>query len=664
MNPAPFVELQDPVLDFLARLSGTYQGSNSSIRMDLRIDLHGKSSTRRISGDYIEVSGSTEHYKGSFVVDQPEIQAPGADSILITGTGRFTFPASTPQVRLTIPRVAPQEPLPPVLLDIASLDGTSRASYECSFESPFFRIVKIKQSVEDGVTPFDFFEVPIEGTTTSVSLHDAYAAAGIKLEPTGVIQPIQPGFQGFDGLWNDAELHEAMEQSFKSLKKAPAWKVWLFHASSYIDSGARGMMFDKKDPQRQGCAVFYELLKGNPRDQLFTCVHEIGHCFNMVHSSRKHTLVPPLPDRPDALSWMNKPSSFQGGEEAFWSQFRSRLSFDGDELIHLRHAFLNNIIMGGAAFKDNGALNILERFREPIKDESGLQLVLDAPKSLDFGEPVWAEIKLYWKEEKRERVHTHLHPREGYVDICIQRPDGKQVLFEPLFERCMSLSISELCKERPSIYSNAYLGFGKGGFYFDQPGFYRIRASYLALDGSRVVSNTLKLRVCAPLNRKENHLADLYFGDDQGMLICFRGSDSELLRSGNDALDEVIEKYGDQPMADYARLVKGYNLSREFKTVKPDGKVLRRAARPEEALRVLKPMIDEFKAGKTRIGNITFSRTMLRLAQSQAEEGNEKGAGATLDQMYEPLKRKMLKPHVLKLLREQARGVLPEWQRK
>ena len=62
---------------------------------------------------------------------------------------------------------------------------------------------------------------------------------------------------------------------------------------------------------------------------------------------------------------------------------------------------------------------------------------------------------------------------------------------------------------RPSIYESAFIGYGKDGFYFDQPGFYQLRAIYYALDGSLVLSNTLNLRVRNPLNTTDEEVAEV-----------------------------------------------------------------------------------------------------------------------------------------------------------
>src|SRR5690606_24986403 len=131
-------------------------------------------------------------------------------------------------------------------------------------------------------------------------------------------------------------------------------------------------MFDLQGAQRQGCAVFHASLAGSSatrlRDQLYTCVHELGHCFNLYHSFHKQYMNPPQPNRLDSLSWMNYPWKFPGGAAAYWSSFP--FQFDDQELVHMRHAFRNDIVMGGNPFGTGAAAEseTARRFEPPLED--------------------------------------------------------------------------------------------------------------------------------------------------------------------------------------------------------------------------------------------------------------------------------------------------------
>jgi hypothetical protein len=118
--------------------------------------------------------------------------------------------------------------------------------------------------------------------------------------------------------------------------------------------------------------VFYQAFVGTgaaqQRDQLYTSVHELGHCFNLHHSFHKPLMTPPQAKRPAALSRMNDPQNFPGGAAAFWSALP--FQFDDQELVHLRHGTRNAVIMDGASFGEGAALRALTAFAAPKQNAS------------------------------------------------------------------------------------------------------------------------------------------------------------------------------------------------------------------------------------------------------------------------------------------------------
>jgi energy-coupling factor transporter ATP-binding protein EcfA2 len=244
----------------------------------------------------------------------------------------------------------------------------------------------------------------------------------------------------------------------------------------------------------------------------------------------------------------------------------------------------NNIILGGNPFGTGAALESPEAFADNVVDNSGLRLELETRDSVALGEPVITEIKLYTTDLRGKRVHSHLHPNFGFVQIAIQQPGGEVVLYHPPIEHCIEVETTRLDAANPSIYDSAYIGYDKErGHIFNQPGVYKLRGVYYALDGSVVFSEVITLRVRSPLSAADEEVADLFLGEDQGMLLYLLGSDSEFLQRGNQAFDTVLDKYSEHPFAVYARLIKGINASREFKTLTEDYQVKVRKPRLEEA---------------------------------------------------------------------------------
>ncbi|HKX30917.1 MAG TPA: hypothetical protein VJ302_24720 [Blastocatellia bacterium] len=638
--PAP-IPAPGPIAPSLPKraISGRYRYSGNVWQLELRIDVDGKRPMKRVSGDFFQVSGATVIYFGSFVVNAPSISVTSS-TVTIEGVINATFNAAYPKIRVTVPRVSIAQPPAPATLRFFSQTNQPGAVYTCAFESVYFRTVQYEQDFVADVTKpvftsYNTGALPSGGPARVLSVAGAYAEAGIELQTAGVWNEVPTADDGVNGSWSNAELHASMIQRFSLWKDAPQWKVWLLAAQKHDQGpGLYGIMFDQAGKQRQGCATFHQGLGGNTADklrlQLYTYVHELGHCFNLLHSWQKSFAVPPVPNRPAALSFMNYPWNYpNGGSNAFWSAFP--FQFDDQEVIHLRHAFRNNIIMGANNFAVGAGLQETQALNDPVIDNSRLQLEISSRRSFACGEPVVVELKLSTSDPRGKEVHTHLHPNTGLVQIGIRKPSGQVVAYEPLIEHCVAAGSSLLDKNRSNVEDSAYIGYGKGGFYFDQAGNYQIRAVYYAIDGSQVMSNVLNLRVRYPVTAAEEELADLFYGEEQGTLLYLLGSDAESLSRGNDAFETVIDKYGKNPMSTYARLVRGMNLGREFKTINSGGdrEISVRSAQADESVKLLAAVVDTDE-GESGLDPISHEMVVTQLARVQREHGDEKGAAATM----------------------------------
>jgi len=439
--------------------------------------------------------------------------------------------------------------------------------------------------------------------------------------------------------------------------------VWLFHAYEHIDGpGLYGIMFDQTGLQRQGCAVFYRGIGGTTatqqRLQVYTCVHELGHCFNLLHSWQKSFASPPKPNIPNSLSWMNYPWGFPAGAAAFWNGFG--FQFDPVEVAHIRHGFRNDVIMGGNAFAVGSSLqNVASVFEDNIENYTNLELELEAKKSYMLGEPVVLETKLRSTSTKNNEVNSSLHANYGFVTIGIKRPGGEVQVFEPLAEMCVMPKKTVLNAAKPTVYESSYIGYDKNGFVFDQPGVYQLRAVYYHLDGSRIVSNNLSIRVKSPAGAQDDEVAELLLNDEVGYLFAFKGSDAAYLRKGNEALDMVVEKHKHHPLAVYAQFVKGVNAQRTFKTVTPEKNLEIRPPDFTEGENLLNEVIDKSKAGKG-LDNISLNQTMQTLAKAYQRKGDTQSAEATVQDLVSYFNEQPIKPQVKESIRRQAATILNE----
>ena len=659
-------------------VSGRYRsGWQSNWLLELRIDVDGWWPTRLVSADWYQAAGNTVTYFGSFWAGNLSMQATAAQIIIEAATTRSYTNSNFPRIRVTIDRTISGANRNPAIVQFLSEDGshTGGASFTCQFESSYFRTVEYERDIEEGITQFQSYDTNSLTCPTGwgrvLTEAQAFHEAGIQLMPAGSHNFISSAGSGSDTRWSDAELHAAMVNQFSLWRDEPQWKVWLFaaklHERESSDNSLLGIMFDREGGHRQGCATFHNSIMGGTdstalRRQLHTYVHELGHCFNLVHSWEKDRINPPSLNRPDSLSWMNypqhyTPASGSGGEAAYWANFP--FLFDWYELAHLRHSFRNSVIMGSSTFGTSAASEMDGLFGKIVEDNSGLRLDLESKKSFSLGEPVVVEVKLRATDLRGKMVHSSLHPNSTYVVIGIQKPSGEVKTYKPFMYHCEHGAPTRLDGARPSIYESAYIGYGKDGFYFDQVGNYRICAIYSALDGSRVVSNVLTIRVRSPLSTADDEVADLYLGSDQGALFWLLGSDSPSLDTGNAALDLVLDKHKSHPLAVYAELVKGINTTRVFKTITEDRKYTVRKSRYAESHRCLSRVIEKSTRG-TGVDNITLNMTMRRLARAQKEAGDKKGAKTTMTRMVNVFRGKGLKPHVIRDIEIQAAETLRE----
>ncbi|MGX1884969.1 hypothetical protein [Streptomyces sp. NPDC055287] len=652
---------------------GRYRSAGAGTQLELRVDVDGIRPTMCVSGDFFENSGSTSSYAGSFVVEAPTItQVPG--TVKLEGQGRFSFSSGSRHVRVTIPRGANVPPAPgTATVQFSAGPGAApSATYLCSFVSPHFRSVQLEQDSVAGTVPFISYDTgslpqPPSSLPRTLTVPKAYEEAGIEMQVAGAPNVIPFHEAGPDAKWDPSELHNAMVNHFSLWKDAPLWRVWTLVATAYVQDGTRGIMFDFGGAfQRQGCAVFHNAIQGtdpaSQRAQLRTHIHELGHAFNLYHSWLKNSASPPQPLGPNGglgdLSWMNYAWRYQppppapGGEPAYWAAFP--FQFTDNELVHLRHGFYRDVAMGGNPFGVGAADTDADLFGNPVVNNSGLALELRSPSTFRYGQPVVVELKLSTTDLNGRTTHGRLDPEEGFVTIAICTPSGDVKTYRPPLTRCVDHADEvRLDSERPAIYKSTYIGYGKDGLYFQQPGRYQLRAQYVASDGSRVLSQVHHLTVRSPRTDEDENVAELMMGDDQGMLFYLLGSPSETLASGRDALDEVLAQYPDHPLAVYPALVKGVDSSRDFKYLPADRKPFIKPAAHQESIDQLNKVVSASSENRG-VDNLTLGWVMKRRARMEARAGRLEQARQTADDMVSILSERTHNPSVRRDIEAQA----------
>jgi hypothetical protein len=608
----------------LRNVSGSYKGTSGTFELDLRVDVDGRRPLHRLSGDFFTTSGATQTYFGSFVVGSVSVTNTAAGEV-ITGLGTFTFAAADPVVQVTIPRRTLFQPAAAATVRFFTTGNAPGATYVCAYASAYFRSLTIQtEVVSDVTTPvftsYDTGLLPSGGLARPLSVVTAYAEAGVQMSPVASGPVINVAEAGPDHLWSDAELLASMQRHFTHYSTAPHWDMWQAVCFEHeIGPTLYGIMFDSA--RRQGCAVFYDGIGGTTSDklrlQLYTHVHELGHCFNLMHSWQKSLAQPPGVDVPTALSWMNYPWKYPTGPNAFWNAFP--FQFVDEEVVHIRHAFRNTVIPSANPFTVGAEEIDPEVMADPVRDLSGLDFsIAPVQPTYQLSEPVVLKLQLRSFDRRGRVVHGNLHPNTSGVSIAIARPNGRVVRFEPLVDHLVAPEL-QLLSADGAINETAYIGYGSGGLYFDQPGIYKLRAIYHAPDGSRVLSNVAQVKVRYPVTAEENNIADLLLGDEQGALFALRGSDAPELADGNKAFDMMLSKYASHPLAAYVHLAKGTNAARTFKTI-DHAAPYRLRVRPADLDNADALLTAASKAG--RLDDISKAKGLERLAKAQALTGD------------------------------------------
>ena len=364
----------------LRPVSGRYRGRQAGMEVELRIDVDGARPLKAASADYSDIGKTDPEYRESMQVVAPKITY-GARLVTIEGTALFSHRTARRRIVVTIPRVASG----PLVATLRHLTARGRLAFECvcTFEDEHFRLVELEEATERGVDrpqPYNTASRRSRARARTLSMVTAFDEAGIEMRTDRDAKVIEPVEAGRDSAWSDAELHAAMERHFTKLGDGPRWAVWLLHAVTHTDPQLAGLMFDRRGPQRQGCAVFYgpepATTDDQRRDRLYDCVHELGHAFNLPHCWQRTLYAPPIPARPDSLTWMNYPTRNREGPSGFYRDFP--FEFDDPEVVHLRHGFRQNVIMGGAPFTDAAATGAAH-VREGDRIHPTLRLRLAAP---------------------------------------------------------------------------------------------------------------------------------------------------------------------------------------------------------------------------------------------------------------------------------------------
>ena len=108
---------------------------------------------------------------------------------------------------------------------------------------------------------------PLNLRNEQLNIAEVFSRAGVDVQqsPNASIVGLEAGV-GAD-LWNDQQLHDAMQVFWSRYKPRAQWALWMLFAHRHVNESLLGIMFDFNHPemnnpldpyQRQGAAVFGE----------------------------------------------------------------------------------------------------------------------------------------------------------------------------------------------------------------------------------------------------------------------------------------------------------------------------------------------------------------------------------------------------------------------
>jgi len=679
-----------------APVSGRYDCEMSlpqsgQFALDLRIDVNAAVDNspvmNRVSADFYHVSQTvlpgqpprpSRTYIESWIVDRPRV-TPSSDHVDIEGDMRFwasTHPATSVAIRINLANAQATRTGTVTLTET----GGGQRIFACRRSDLTFRSLALEMAVCASVNAeplrpsYDTFwhnNRPTNLPQRMLNIEAAYRETGVDVSIAANVTVVDDSAPQFTS-WTVAELHDALETHFSLAGGAwPNWALWGFMAGSYEDSAVGGIMFDaaaatpgesSTGPERRGFAVFRRhswfdpLVSGAPQTQeqanamrqfLYTWVHEAGHAFNFLHSWDK--------GRPDSLSWMNYDWRYRNGPDAFWQRFAFR--FDDEELIHLRHGNLASVIMGGDPWSSGAHLEAPNLALAQTEGEPALELVIRAQPYFDLMESVLLEVRLRnLLPDATLTIDTRLAPEYGGIIVHIQQPNDRIVTYDPIVcavgtPKLLALAPSNSGRTGDDRFSrDIFLTYGAKGFYFDQPGEYRIRAVYQGQGGFLVTSNTLSIRVGSPISAEANRLTQDYFSDQVGLSLYLQGSRSPFLRKGTDVLEDLADRCKNSLLRANTAIALAQGISRPFFRIadpKSAKVVMAAKADPKAALELTEPALKFLRQKKDKLLNLAYARVVRRRAEYHVAAGAPDQAKRELSTLQNDLAKRGANPPVI-----------------
>lgn len=517
-----------------------------------------------------------------------------------------------------------------------------------------------------------------------LTLETVFERAGFdaKMSPNASVVPVSGA--GANSTWSDQEMHNAMVQRWSRFANRAQWAMWVFYAQQH-DQGHSlgGIMFDDIGPNhRQGTAIFrdsfiQDVPAGDPdpagyrrRNEFWTAVHEMGHAFNLAHSWQKSLSMPggdgpwiPLPNEPEARSFMNYPLRVSGGQSAFWNDFRFR--FSDDELVFMRHAPRRFVQMGNEDWFENHGFEAPDNMMSSGRWNLELRPNREGA-SYRFLEPVSMELKLTNTSNAAASVDEDLLRDGQHFKLFVGRVGGPTRQWRPMATYLHEPHETSLAAGE-SIYGAHLVSTSTQGWIIDEPGFYKIQAA-IDMGDEILVSNVMRVYVGEPASESEAAIADDYFTEDVARAVAFKGAPS--LTQAHDTLEKVAKECKDNPASVHAELALTTPDLQSFKyldigTGRDDMEIkASRAKLSSASKRQRTVLLKNADMALDTIGHIRYFDHLQMLDETIAEDGGAEEANAVLADSIAQMKSRQVLESVIEDAEKRLKDRTPKAPRK
>lgn len=198
---------------------------------------------------------------------------------------------------------------------------------------------------------------------------------------------------------------------------------------------------------------------------------------------------------------------------------------------------------------------------------ASLELKLEIGKTtLVFGEPVYATVRLINTGQAPVKVSRLLDPQTGGVHIEVASPSRPRFIYLPLFVSDAVETRASALAPGEEIAAAFPIFYGALGWTFHRPETYGIVAGYGYSSGAQhvlVQSNPVSVAVVDEGGAGSLLMGGTPASEEAGKFLLWQRGDH--LEAGQALLTDLLKTFPDSPVADYARLAFGRNLSRSFR---------------------------------------------------------------------------------------------------